>query len=99
MAFGGPAQVRGAWSRWRWAMWGGAAALLMAPAVAMVFTDEVDWGPGDFIVFGAMLMLAAGGVEAAVRLLRRRGPRLLAVGVVLAVFVLVWAQLAVDLTG
>ena len=43
---------------WRIARWGGAAALLCVPAVAMRFTKEVNWGPEDFIAMGGMLALA-----------------------------------------
>ena len=52
---------------WRIIGWGGAAALVMLPAVAMQFTSEVNWTPGDF-GFAAMLLGAFGlGVELAVR--------------------------------
>ena len=34
---------------WRVALWGTVAALLTLPAVAMQFTHEVQWGPGDFL--------------------------------------------------
>ncbi|MFS2018775.1 hypothetical protein ACEN88_19625 [Massilia sp. CT11-108] len=30
-------------------------AILLVPAVAMRFTHEVNWGPGDFLVGGALL--------------------------------------------
>jgi hypothetical protein len=29
--------------------------LLMIPAIAMQFSDEMNWGPGDFLVAGALL--------------------------------------------
>ena len=48
------------WKGWRIAMWGTAAFLLLLPAVAMQFTSEVDWGPGDFMVMGVMLLTACG---------------------------------------
>ena len=34
----------------------------------MQFTDEVIWGPIDFATFGAMLLLAGGAFELAVRM-------------------------------
>ncbi|MGH8077936.1 MAG: hypothetical protein ACREPE_11510 [Lysobacter sp.] len=42
--------------RWRIAIWGTAALLLLLPLVAMQFTDEVDWDETDFIVIGAMIL-------------------------------------------
>ena len=33
----------------------GTAVLLLVPLVAMQFTRQVDWGPGDFLAAGALL--------------------------------------------
>jgi hypothetical protein len=51
----------------RIALWGGAAALMLAPALAMRFTDEMQWDPGDFILFGATLVAGCGLWELAMR--------------------------------
>lgn len=82
---------------WRRAMWGGAAALLALPAVAMQFTGDVDWGPGDFLVFGSMLLLACGACELAVRLIPARAWRVTAIATIALVFGLVWVELAVGI--
>lgn len=82
---------------WRAALWGGALLLLLLPGVAMQFTGEVRWGPGDFVVFGAMLALACGAVEAVVRVTADRRSRWLMGGAIVAVFLLAWAELAVGL--
>ena len=42
---------------WRIAAWAGAGSLLLLPAIAMQVTDEVVWGPADFVLFGAMLAM------------------------------------------
>ncbi|MCB2088246.1 MAG: hypothetical protein R3E18_01020 [Sphingomonadaceae bacterium] len=34
--------------KWRLALWGTAAALLAVPAIAMIFTGEVNLGTGRF---------------------------------------------------
>lgn len=81
----------------RRALWSLAALLLLAPAVAMLFTAEVRWDAMDFLVFGAMLAVAGGLVEIAVRI---RQERRFVVAVVLGVgliFLLVWAELAVGI--
>lgn len=81
--------------RWRWFVWGAAVALLAAPAVAMRFTPEVMWGPGDFAVFGGLLAVVCVAIELIVRFIPTRGGRLLAGLVLLGVFLLTWAELAV----
>jgi len=86
-------------NRWRIAIWGGAALLLLLPLVAMQFTHEVNWGVGDFIGFGAMLLAACGTCELAARMTRNSAYRI-AVGVaVAAAFILVWMNLAVGIIG
>ena len=50
-------------------VWGGAAALLALPAIAMRFrASGVDWSATDFLVFGAMLAIACGLYELATRM-------------------------------
>jgi hypothetical protein len=60
---GGARSVRG----WRIAVWGGAALLLLAPAVATRLSDEMQWDAGDFILVGAMLLGGCGLWELAIR--------------------------------
>ncbi|MCL6712406.1 hypothetical protein M8R20_36055 [Pseudomonas sp. R2.Fl] len=84
---------------WRLLMWGGAACLLSLPLIAMQFTDEVNWTPSDFVVFGGMLAVACGACDVAMRKggnWRYRAGALLAVG---TAFLLVWANLAVGFVG
>ena len=73
------------------------AFLLLIPGVAMQFTPEVSWGPGDFVAAGVLVF---GGGAATVVVLRhvtghfRRAALILAVAGCLA---LLWAELAVGL--
>jgi hypothetical protein len=86
-------------SRWRIAIWGTAAFLLLLPLLAMQFTDEVNWDETDFVVFGVMLAVACGTYELAARMTGNRAYRA-AVGVaVAAAFILVWINLAVGIIG
>lgn len=84
---------------WRAAGWSLAGALLLAPAVAMRFTDEVRWTAADF-VFAALLI---GGVGLAVELAVRKSPigfyRAGAALAALAAVGLVWVNGAVGLIG
>lgn len=74
------------------------AAVLLVPLVAMQFSDEVEWGAGDFLAAGALLV----GAAITYLLLASRSQSVryrVAVGAVVgAALVLVWAALAVGLS-
>jgi len=70
-----------------------AEAMLLIPFIAMRFTSELNWTPLDFTVMGAMLLLTALGIEAALRLVRVTWIRAAAVAVVLFGFLMVWGTL------
>jgi hypothetical protein len=78
-------------------MWGAIGALLLLPAIAMRFTDEVAWTAGDFAA--ATILLVGGGAlfEVAVRTIGDRRRRALAGLAILGAVVLVWLQGAVGL--
>lgn len=94
------AKSGGVWRNpWRLIGWGGIFALMLTPAVAMQFTDEVNWTVGDFLV--AFLML--GSVGLAVELTVRANPAWsyrAGMGIVLAAcFLTTWINLAVGIVG
>lgn len=93
------AQHRSPFTAWRLAAWGGGAAILLVPAVAMLFTDEVKWDAADF-AFAALLVLAVGGgCELVLRMTPNRSYRAAAaIGLVMA-FLVVWANAAVGIIG
>lgn len=85
-------------SRPRMAAWTVAALILLAPLVAMQFTDEVNWSASDF-VFAAVLLFGTLGVYEVVA--RRAADTMYraAAGVALAAaFLLVWVNAAVGIT-
>jgi len=76
-----------------------AVVILLVPLVAMQFTDQVVWGPGDFAVAGALLIGTGLLYELAVRKSANAVYRI-AVGVALAAaFLLIWINLAVGIIG
>lgn len=83
----------------RWLPWAVAAALLALPAIAMRFTDEVDWNAFDFLVFGLMLAVACGLNEVACRLSGSLVYRLAAAVAIGTGFLVAWATLAVGIIG
>jgi len=90
---------RGRGNRWSAVTWAAAACLLLLPAVAMRFTDEVDWGAEDFIVMGVMLAAACGSYELATRLSGGRSYRAASAVAIAGGFLLVWVNLAVGMIG
>lgn len=85
--------------RWRLFAWGAAALLLAIPWLAMQFTNEVNWTPGDFLVFALMLGVAGGGFELALRRSRHAAYRSGAAVALGAAFLLFWANGAVGFIG
>jgi hypothetical protein len=75
----------------------GIVAILAMPLVAMLFTEEVQWTLFDFVIAGALLLVA--GLTYGFAASRARNPRYkIAIGIaVTAVFLIVWAQLAVGI--
>ena len=86
-------------NRWRPLIWGGAALLLLLPAIAMRFTTEVDWGPEDFIVMGVLLAVACGIYELGAWLSGNTAYRAGFAIAVLAGFLTIWVNLAVGMFG
>ena len=84
---------------WRMAVWGGAALLMLVPAAAAQVSDEMAWGPGDFILAGAMLLAACGLAELAMRKTDNWAYRAGAGTAVAAAFLLFLAAGAVGILG
>lgn len=80
-------------------LWAAAAALVALPAVAMQFTREVNWGPGDFVF--AIVMIGGVGllVELAVRRSRNFAYRAGALAALAVGFMTIWANAAVGMIG
>ena len=73
------------------------AAILAAQAIAMQFTDEVNWGLFDFVA-AAVLLLGTGLAYAVVASKVRTARHRLIAGAVLGlVLLLVWVELAVGI--
>ena len=78
---------------------GAVALILSVPALAMLFSPEVKWGPGDFIAAAGLLFstgLLAGFIW---RKVKRPRYRILFMGLLLLLLALVWLELAVGLFG
>lgn len=83
--------------RIRFFAWGSALMLLLAPYVAMKFTDEVKWSSSDFVIFGAMLFALGCGFELTAKMVHKPAHRKFIGAALLLTFFLVWLQLAVGI--
>ena len=71
--------------------------LLLVPLIAMQFTTEVNWGPGDFVVAACLLFITGTGMALAWRQTMRTAHRIALVGLLALALATVWAELAVGL--
>jgi len=76
-----------------------AAVLLSIPFFAMQFTNEVDWDIKDFTIMGILLFGTGLGCEMVIRNLRSTQNRIIICSVILLIFFLTWAELAVGIFG
>lgn len=84
---------------WRMIGWSIPLLLLLAPLIAMRFTDEVNWNASDFVFAGVLLGSVGFAFELIVRkstnLAYRAGGGL----AILAAFLTIWANAAVGMIG
>jgi len=72
---------------------------LLVPLIAMQFTNEVSWTLFDFIVAAFLLFIAAMAVGLIIRKVKDKTYRIIFSAVVLALFLLIWAEIAVGIFG
>jgi uncharacterized membrane protein len=74
-------------------------ALLLIPFIAMQFSSEVVWTASDFIIMGILLLVTGLGIDLVLRKVSSSKNRLIIGGIILAVFFMIWAELAVGVFG
>jgi hypothetical protein len=91
-----PASFRAAYfGRWRPAFWAILGVLLLLPAVAMLFIDEVRWTGADFIAAAAIFALFGCAIELIVRFVNQSVLRMALVCGVISTALAIWADGAV----
>ncbi len=73
--------------------------LLLIPFIAMQFTSEVNWSPLDFVIMGILILTAGLICETVIRKVKDHNNRIVFCVVILAVLLLLWAELAVGIFG
>ncbi len=72
--------------------------ILLIPLLAMQFTSEVNWGPGDFLVAGILLIGLGFCVELVLRKKQTKTKIALGLGIFL-ILLLIWIEMAVGIFG
>ena len=73
--------------------------LLLIPLIGMTITDEIKWSPFDFFTMGSLLILLGIGINLVSGRVKNLKYRVLYIGVIVIIFMLIWAELAVGLFG
>jgi non-ribosomal peptide synthetase component E (peptide arylation enzyme) len=85
------------WKALRMLGWSAVALILLAPAVAMRFTDEVNWTTSDFVFAGVLLIGGAAVIELVAWRVRNPLIRIGSALLVVAVVALIWIEGAVGI--
>lgn len=73
--------------------------LIFVPLIAMLFTQEVNWTPSDFLIAGILLMSVGLTFELILRKVKTVRNRIVLSAILFLLLFLVWAELAVGIFG
>lgn len=73
--------------------------LLAIPAIAMLFTDDVNWGPEDFLVAGFLIFGLGVLIALARQRISKKHNRITIITMGILMFLLLWLELAVGVFG
>lgn len=71
--------------------------ILLIPLIGMQFSDEINWGLGDFITAGTLLIGTGMIYEYASRNIKNKVNRTILGLMLLAILAIIWAELAVGI--
>ena len=71
--------------------------LLCIPLIGNIFVDNFSWGFFDFIIMGSLILLFGSGINLV--LLRQKSIQynVAVIGVLVLIFLIIWAELAVGI--
>ena len=75
------------------------AILLLIPLIAMQFSDQVNWKLADFVIAGVLLFGTGLICEFVMRKVKKKENRIALIVVIIALLLLIWAELAVGIFG
>ena len=74
-------------------------SLLLIPVIGRLVTDQIHWSSFDFIIMGSLLFCFGVGIELVNTRVKHVKKRLLYLGILVLMFLLIWAELAVGIFG
>lgn len=83
--------------RWRPALWTFLGVLLILPAIAMLFTNAVQWTGTDFIAAAAVFAFVGCAIELIVRFVDQSVIRVALISGVLLAALAIWADGAIGI--
>ena len=63
----------------------------------MMITDEINWSVFDFLMMGFLLTLLSAGINFVINCTTNFKKRILYIGILLLMFLLIWAELSVGI--
>ena len=73
--------------------------LLLIPLTGMIITDEIKWDLFDFIIMGSLIIFLSVTINFVYNSPINIKSRLLYIGILVLIFTLIWAELAVGVFG
>lgn len=73
--------------------------LLLYPLIGMFFSNKINWSFFDFISMGILILSMSFGIKQVLKTTKNLSYRILVIGVILILFLLVWAELSVGIFG
>ena len=71
--------------------------LLLVPVIGNKITDEINWSVLDFLIMGGFLLLVGKGINFVNS--KKMKNRIFYIGLMIFIFILIWAELAVGVFG
>lgn len=72
---------------------------MLVPLISMQFTKEVDWNLFDFTIGGVLIFITGMLIEIAAKKIKNSNYRITLLILLVIVFLLIWAELAVGILG
>lgn len=73
--------------------------LLLVPLIGMFVSDEINWSAIDFIIMGVLILSLSFSIKIFLSTTKKLKYRIIGISLILLVFIMIWAELAVGIFG